>query len=216
MEFINNLKDSAFSKLDVYGYAPDLSGWMDPHFEVVIREKLAERDRSEPLLVIEVGSWKGLSTVTLASVLKSMGFTQFNIICIDTWLGAPEFWTWGLNDPTRGGSLNRIDGYPSVFRTFTKNVKTMGHSDVIAPFPISSQQALEVVKYYKLEADLIYVDASHEYEAVKDDIEWWWTVLKPGGILMGDDYRSNWPGVVRAVNEKGTPELRGVVWTFKK
>ena len=34
-----------------------------------------------------------------------------------TWLGAPEFWTWGLLDPRRGGSLNRVHGFPSVCYT---------------------------------------------------------------------------------------------------
>lgn len=214
MEFINNLKSEAFDGLSIDGHNEDLHGWMDDAFSRVIRKKLEQRDRAEPLLVVEVGSWKGKSCVAMAETIKGMGFTNFNIICIDTWLGAPEFWTWGLNDPTRGGSLVRVNGYPSVFLTFTKNIKLKGHHDVVAPFPLSSQQALEVLKYYKLEPDLIYVDASHEYEAVKEDIKGWSSILKQNGTLMGDDYTEGWPGVFRAVNEFCTPEVDGVVWSL--
>jgi hypothetical protein len=216
MDFVENLRSSAFDNLSIDGYVEDLHGWMDPNFENVIRMKLDGRDRAAPLLVVEVGSWKGRSCVVMATTMKNMGFTNFKIVCIDTWLGAPEFWTWGLTDATRGASLNRVNGYPSVFLTFTKNIKIRGHDDVVAPFPLSSQQAMEVFKYYKLEPDLIYVDASHEYEAVKEDLAGWGAILKQNGVLMGDDYTEGWPGVVKAVNELGTPELHGVVWSFTK
>ena len=36
--------------------------------------------------------------------------------------------------------------------------------------------------------DFIYVDANHSYEGCKKDLEIYWNKLKPGGILMGDDY----------------------------
>lgn len=216
MEFVHTLRSSAFDGLSIEDHTEDLHGWMDGSFAAVITRKLQALDRHAPLLVVEVGSWKGLSCTTMADTIKHMGFTDFNIICVDTWLGAPEFWTWGLHDPSRGGSLNRINGFPSVFTTFAKNIKLRGHHDVVAPFPLSSQQALEVLMHYNIEADLIYVDASHEYQAVKDDIAGWWKILKKHGTLMGDDYMPGWSGVVRAVNEKGTPELDGVVWSFTK
>jgi hypothetical protein len=50
--------------------------------------------------------------------------------------------------------------------------------------------------------DLIYIDANHSYEAVKQDIAAWWPKLKKGGILAGHDYLIFEPfGVVPAVNE---------------
>ena len=36
--------------------------------------------------------------------------------------------------------------------------------------------------------DFIYVDAGHTYEAVMEDLEAWWSKVKVGGIIAGDDY----------------------------
>jgi hypothetical protein len=56
--------------------------------------------------------------------------------------------------------------------------------------------------------DFIYIDAAHDYESVKDDLEAWWPKLKEGGIFSGHDYfpdtriwRGKACGVYQAVNE---------------
>ena len=50
--------------------------------------------------------------------------------------------------------------------------------------------------------DLVYLDANHHYEFVKQDLIAWWSKVRPGGFLLGDDYMTyGWPGVTRAVNE---------------
>jgi len=48
----------------------------------------------------------------------------------------------------------------------------------------------------------IYVDGNHSYEAVVADLEAWWPLVEPTGILAGHDFDSErHPGVVRAVEE---------------
>ena len=49
----------------------------------------------------------------------------------------------------------------------------------------------------------LYIDAGHEYEHVTADLKAWWPVLKPGGMMFGDDYHLQWIGVVRAVRPSG-------------
>lgn len=55
--------------------------------------------------------------------------------------------------------------------------------------------------------NVIYIDASHDYESVLHDIETYYPKLKIGGIICGDDYdpppqgNNSWPEVVQAVNE---------------
>lgn len=47
--------------------------------------------------------------------------------------------------------------------------------------------------------DFVFIDANHEYEFVKEDMEIWFPKVRPGGLFSGHDYR--WGGVNRAVNE---------------
>ena len=52
--------------------------------------------------------------------------------------------------------------------------------------------------------DFVFIDASHEYEDVKNDILAWLPKVKRGGILAGHDYYVNqdwFSGVKKAVNE---------------
>lgn len=56
-------------------------------------------------------------------------------------------------------------------------------------------------KKNKLKFDLIYIDGSHEYEDVKQDIIESLKHVKEGGIISGHDYNSKSIGVIQAVNE---------------
>lgn len=50
--------------------------------------------------------------------------------------------------------------------------------------------------------DFVYIDALHDYNSVKADIDAWYPKVKVGGILYGHDYNpEKWSGVVRAVKE---------------
>jgi len=72
--------------------------------------------------------------------------------------------------------------------------------------------------------DLVYIDAQHDYEAVKEDINLWYPKVKQNGILCGHDYTLSEPccGVIKAVNEKFSfinlieEENGNKTWWFKK
>lgn len=50
--------------------------------------------------------------------------------------------------------------------------------------------------------DMVYIDASHEYMDVKNDLEISYRKVKSGGYILGHDYEpERFPGVVNAVNE---------------
>jgi hypothetical protein len=64
-------------------------------------------------------------------------------------------------------------------------------------------KSVEAAKLYKDKSlDVVFIDANHSYESVRDDIEAWLPKVKMGGIIAGHDYTLNWPGVLQAVNEK--------------
>lgn len=220
MDFVRTLRTHAFDGIAPVTN-PDNQGWTHKEFPRVAHNALRDhlpKDRRG--MIFEVGTWKGRSACLFASFAKDIG-RDVDIVCIDTWLGAPEFWTWGMDDKDRGISLQCKRGYPQVYYTFLDNVYAQGHHDVIAPLPLPSLQAAEVLRYHNLHADVIYIDASHEYDAVLADLTAYWPLLKSGGVLMGDDYDQFWSGVQRAVDDfcernNVTKELSGVVWTIKK
>lgn len=50
--------------------------------------------------------------------------------------------------------------------------------------------------------DLVYIDAKHDYYAVKEDIGIWYRKVRKNGILAGHDYGYlRYPGVQKAVDE---------------
>lgn len=153
-----------------------------------------------PQLIIEIGVWKGRSTIKIASWLaeQKMGV----VVGVDTWLGAIEFWnrqrTGGKYDPTR--DLRLLHGYPTVYADFHKNVEEAGLAKFVIPFPAHSKLAADWFHEHNIKADVIHIDASHEKEDVTADISYWWPNLAPSGILIGDAYTSAWPGVIEAVD----------------
>ena len=48
--------------------------------------------------------------------------------------------------------------------------------------------------------DAIYIDGDHTYRGVIKDIKYWAPKVKPGGLIVGDDYLT-FSGVKKAVNQ---------------
>jgi predicted O-methyltransferase YrrM len=207
MDLFETLKQRSSHVVPEEGYVPDMQGYMQECFGPQFIRSISERGKT--LDIVEVGTWKGTSAIEMATICKEFGI-QARIICVDTWLGSPEHFT-------------DIGNYGDLYNTFVKNVKSKGFGEVIVPLALPSLQAIEVLKKYQVQSDVIYIDAAHEYLPVKMDMEAYWEILKPGGILLGDDYEKNWPGVVQAVNEfvtdrnlqKNYSRIH-VTWSIKK
>ena len=122
------------------------------------------------------------------------------IVCVDTWLGATEFWT-DHSDPKRYQSLGLKNGYPTVYYQFLANVFKTGHQDHITPFPQSSLNAARFLAKNEVKVDMVYLDGSHEYDDVLSDITAYWPLIRSGGVMVGDDYCEYWQGVIDAVTD---------------
>ena len=60
----------------------------------------------------------------------------------------------------------------------------------------------DAIRMLKLEPDVAFVDAGHQYETTAREIRDCVDILKPGGMICGHDYNAkDWPGVVQAVDE---------------
>jgi len=55
--------------------------------------------------------------------------------------------------------------------------------------------------------DFVYIDALHDEENVRNDINAWWPLVREGGLLMGHDYGRERP----PKTQPGTPD-----WAVKK
>lgn len=181
-----------YAGFSVEGREPDTQGWGSNHqiFEVAIKKK-------KPRLIVEVGTWKGGSALHMAGLCKGLGLDT-EIVCVDTWLGSSNIYT--RKDDPYYDSLKHTNGYPRLYETFLTNVVHCGHSDVITPLALPSQLAAEVLTHFKVKADLIYIDAAHDYRSTLLDLQSFWPILQDDGVLIGDDY-FGWPGVTKAANQ---------------
>jgi len=180
----------------------DLQGWNsnDDAFESLIL-------KTKPSTIIEVGSWKGASAINMAQIC-SKHKVNAQIFCVDTWLGAVEFWTSLANTPDRNLLLK--NGYPQIYYQFISNVVHTNTQDYIIPLPMTSVIACKVLEFHNIKADLIYIDGSHEYEDVLADINNYTKLLNSGGIIFGDGFGGCWTGVTKAVEESFGSDFRVV------
>lgn len=182
---------------DVYsGFVPtfagDQQGWNSEHtvFEEII---LGLR----PAVTIDVGVWKGASTIYLAELLKRHSIPG-TVIAVDTFLGSVEH--WDRNSGFAGLIPHRF-GMPLLYEQFLSNVVRCGVQDRIVPLPQTSAGAGLLLNRLGVQSGFVHIDASHEYDDVLRDARIYWDLLIPGGFLVGDDYARDWPDVIRAANQ---------------
>ncbi len=183
--------------IDVYaGFSPtfadDRQGWNSQHpaFNEIIMG-------ARPQVLIDVGVWKGGSTIHLAELLQRHS-VDGTVIGVDTFLGSVEHW-----DRQSGfaGLIPYRFGMPLLYEQFLSNVVRCGMQDRVVPLAQTSTNAGVLLGRLGIQAGLVHIDASHEYEDVLRDARTYWEVLAPGGFLIGDDYNNDWPGVIRAADE---------------
>jgi len=106
-------------------------------------------------IIIDIGVWKGQSTITLANNLRDNNIDGV-VIAVDTFLGSPEHW-----DSTHG-YFNRLNGMPDIYRTFLSNVAARGLTRFVIPMPQTSTTACAVLKAKNISPTLVHVDAAHD------------------------------------------------------
>lgn len=181
----------------------DKQGWNSGHHYLEETISLLK-----PEIAIEIGVWKGGSSITLAKALRKNKINGV-LLSIDTWLGSWEHW----NHPSRFLDLKIEMGYPALFHTFMTNVIDEGLQQYIVPLPLDSNNAFNLLKRYGLKVSVIHIDGGHDYQAVTDDLVRWWSMLQVGGVIIGDDYdpaRKVWPSVGTAIDDfcQGRTDIR--------
>lgn len=136
----------------------------------------------EPADVLEIGSWFGAGStqIWLAALKPGSSLT-----IIDSW----KSYFAAKDRPTSGASAIHMDAVPqhaissTLRRVFQHEATNSGlrinviRADSAAFLPILKDALF----------DLIYVDGSHYYEDVKRDLQQALRLIRPGGIIAGDD-----------------------------
>lgn len=147
-------------------FSQHIPNW-EPHLE-----GLAGR----PVQVLEIGCFEGRATKWMAETLLS--HPDAHITVCDTFAGSMEH---------RDGTI-QVD---------TSAIERVFDAEVMSAFPgkVTKRKGLsiETLLSLHLEAppkafDLIYVDGSHVARDVMADALLAWPLLKPGGVLIFDDY----------------------------
>ena len=144
---------------------------------------------------VEVGNYLGRSLCSLGEVASASG-KQFSIIGIDTCRGS------GVEGPRQQdyqGDAVR-EGGGTFAGTLHKNVIACGYDGLISLVVSDSVSASTLFADGSLE--WVHLDARHDHDHLKADIEAWLPKVKVNGWLSGDDYDSvKWPEVVTTVRE---------------
>jgi len=139
--------------------------------------------------IVEIGSWKGKSTVCLA--LGSKAGSKGKVFAIDPHEGIADSCT------------KLIGPRESTEPIFRENIKKAGVDGIVVPLVMKSEEAIN--KWTK-HISLLWIDGDHEYEGVKKDILLFEPYLKIGSRICFHDafylLTNSCSGVRKAVDEE--------------
>lgn len=132
-------------------------------------------------VAVEIGSWKGKSTICLGLGFKAAAKLKFYAI-----------------DPHTGSAENRVNGKPVwTFDEFVGNLKAYGVCDSVNPLRETSESA--AAKFGE-KIELLFIDGAHDYDSVRNDFTLWSPFIIDGGIVAFHDSFAEGPR--RLIREK--------------
>lgn len=157
---------------------PLTHGWFNHGSKIL---ELVEQHK--PKVCVELGSWQGASAIPVARSIRRWGGT---LTCVDTW----------------GGDIHEQHGQPWNAWMLLSCVRNMASSGVVGNIRLIPTTTRDAAEYWNEPIDYLYVDADHSYEGAAEDLRLWARHVKPGGLLLGDDYgHHSFPGVKIAWDE---------------
>lgn len=136
-------------------------------------------EQLKPRTLLEIGSFEGASACYLIDTLARDAAIELH--CIDTWEGSPEL-------------VNQTPKMSLVEERFTRNTELAIQSAanrvslVVHKGPSSVHLPKLIVEGRQEHFDFIYVDGSHQAPDVLFDAVVAFKLLRPGGLMVFDDY----------------------------
>lgn len=163
----------------VHRIAKRVDGWLT-ELEGAALYQAAKHGNGDGVIV-EIGSFKGRSTIWLAK--GSMRAGREKVYAIDTHLGS-------LEHRPGGEYASHMPPEGTTEFVFRKNIKDSGLEDWVVPVAMSSDEALQL---WRDPIRLLFIDAEHAYEAVRADFHGWQRFVVVGGIVAFHDV-DRWDG----------------------
>lgn len=133
--------------------------------------------------IVEVGSFKGRSTVMLAKVASHYGLGS--IVAIDPH-NSPILLDHGANPEA------------SSHQDFLDNIHSAGVSSHVEPHAAYSREA---ARSWNRPIRLLWIDGDHSYEGAKNDLDGFFPHLVPCGAVAFHDALNAFPGPIRVFVE---------------
>jgi predicted O-methyltransferase YrrM len=164
----------------------DVGGWFK--FRPAFHQILSLLPQKTPSTFVEIGLWLGRSTAYLGVEIVNQK-KPVTVIAVDHFKGQPEITGW------------RAALVPESEHTFRRNIAPVADAlgERFRLVVADSVQAAAGVQDGSV--DVVWLDAAHDYDGVRRDIEAWWPKLKLGGFMGGDDF-IKCEGVKQAVEER--------------
>lgn len=135
--------------------------------------------------IVEIGVFRGKNAMILREE-----FPDAHLYLIDPWAPSSSYLTSGT----------AVSKEQEVFDEAYHRVKTLFEND--PNVTLIKKTAEDAAPSLPNNLDLVFIDANHDYNAVKNQILTWQQKVRPGGILSGHNYgRKRLPGVKEAVDE---------------
>jgi predicted O-methyltransferase YrrM len=138
--------------------------------------------------IVEIGSFKGKSTVWIAQGSKSRN--REKVYSIDPHTGSVE------NKPGHKFASHMPPEGTTKF-VFLRNLKKYGVYDWVVPIIKKSEDA---VKNWNKPIRFLFIDGDHRYKYVRNDFLEWSRYLVKGAIIAFHDYYV-WSGPTKVVNK---------------
>lgn len=138
--------------------------------------------------VLEIGSWQGKSTSYLARAVRDSA--NGRLFAVDHFRG-----NVGKEDLYRVGR----DDLGDLQERFEHNMRLLALDGVVTTIAQPSKEA------YSRVADrafrFLFIDGDHTEAGVQQDIDLFCPLVRPGGLVVFDDFDETFPGLVRATEQ---------------
>jgi predicted O-methyltransferase YrrM len=141
-----------------------------PERDAKALENVIQQVLKENIVIAEVGSWKGMSTAILA---KTVSDFHGKVFAVDHWQG------------NEGVPEHKQSQTTDMLTLFRYNMRALNVSEYVYPLVMPSEIASSIFPDKSL--DMVFIDADHRYEFIKQDIELWYPKVKDKGIIAGHD-----------------------------